>query len=265
MNEATRSFAARMLFAFLGVAGCSPPTEDDGGAAQDFSGNASTATRSDKDESGTEGDEVVTNADLERGAVNTAGIEDPRSVKSGGDLPSKYLNVDSGKIIPPALRDNALRFYDANKSKLQNTRYVTVVDMAQHSKERRLFVIDMETGEVERHVVAHGKGSDPEHDGTPRIFSNVEGSQATSLGFYKTAETYQGSNGYSLRLDGLSSTNSNARARAIVVHGAAYVQDGSSKQGRSWGCPALPDTEYTGVIDKVKGGGLLYMDVSRAP
>lgn len=80
----------------------------------------------------------------------------------------------------------------------------------------------------------------------------------TSLGFFITAETYYGSNGFSLRMDGKSTTNSNARSRAIVIHGADYVNQ--SSVGRSWGCPALEMRFYQEVIEKVKGGALVYAE-----
>ncbi|MCP5916770.1 murein L,D-transpeptidase catalytic domain family protein, partial [Klebsiella pneumoniae] len=75
----------------------------------------------------------------------------------------------------------------------------------------RFFIVDMNSGSVWPLHVAHGKGSDSNHDGYAEKFSNTSGSNASSLGYYITAETYNGSNGYSLRLDGMSSTNSNAR------------------------------------------------------
>jgi len=74
---------------------------------------------------------------------------------------------------------------------------------------------------------------------------------------FKTAETYVGNNGYSLRLDGLSTSNSNARSRAIVIHGASYVTPGE-KIGRSYGCPALEMNVHQDVIDRIKGGALLF-------
>ena len=91
------------------------------------------------------------------------------------------------------------------------------------------------------------------------IFSNTPGSEMSSRGFYLTAETYQGSNGLSLVLDGLSTTNSNARSRAIVIHGAEYVSPGSLI-GRSWGCPALDMRYYIEVINQIKGGVLIYAE-----
>lgn len=77
------------------------------------------------------------------------------------------------------------------------------------------------------------------------------------LGFYLTAETYFGEHDYSLRLDGLTTTNSNARARAIVIHGATNVRN-LPLIGRSYGCPALEEGETTSVIDMIKKGALMY-------
>ena len=50
--------------------------------------------------------------------------------------------------------------------------------------------------------------------------------------------------------------------RAIVMHGASYVVDGKSKQGRSWGCPAVPLPEKDALIAKVKAGSLMYAERS---
>ena len=96
-------------------------------------------------------------------------------------------------------------------------------------------------------------------------FSNVSGSNATSLGIFKTAETYYGNNGYSLKLDGLSKNlNDQARNRYIVVHGATYanpeaiVANGGKRLGRSQGCPALPVSIAKQVINDIKGGSIIY-------
>jgi hypothetical protein len=111
--------------------------------------------------------------------------------------------------------------------------------------------------------VAHGSGSDKANDGYAEKFSNVSGSNASSLGFYMTAETYNGKHGLSLRLDGLSSTNSNVRARAVVIHGASYVSDSDIKAGRSWGCPAVSMASKDKVIKMLKGGSIIYAGLSK--
>ncbi|MDG0817307.1 murein L,D-transpeptidase catalytic domain family protein [Bdellovibrio svalbardensis] len=169
----------------------------------------------------------------------------------------RYDYVDPNKIIAETALENAIIFYDLNLSQIKNKNVLTIIDYSKSSKEKRAFIIDMKTGGVQAFHVAHGKGSDSNHDGMAEKFSNTPGSNATSLGYFMTAETYQGGNGYSLRLDGLSSTNSNARSRAIVIHGSDYVQDRSVIQGRSWGCPAFSQANKNLVINLLKGGSVV--------
>ena len=168
-----------------------------------------------------------------------------------------YDHLDPDKIIPINLLSKAVAFYDANLDKISNQRIMGVIDYKQHNSKKRFYIIDMESGRVETYLTAHGKNSDPDFDGYATKFSNTPDSLMTSLGFFLTAETYYGSNGYSLRLDGLSTTNSNARKRAIVIHGAEYVAPGK-KIGRSYGCPALEMRYHQELIDQIKDGSLLY-------
>ena len=169
----------------------------------------------------------------------------------------KYAYIDQDKVIPPSLLTTALNAYDANQKIIKNKDYLVVIDFKQHNSKKRFYLIDMVSGSVERYLTAHGKNSDPDFDGYATKFSNTPDSLMSSLGFYLTAETYYGENGYSLRLDGLSPTNSNARARAVVIHGASYVKD-LPLIGRSYGCPALDEEYATQVIDTIKKGTLIY-------
>jgi hypothetical protein len=181
---------------------------------------------------------------------------------SGGSteaIAEKYSYVDQEKIVPAALLLKTLTYYDANLSKIKNKNYIVVIDFKQHNSKKRFYLINMQSGDVERYLTAHGKNSDPDYDGYATKFSNTSGSNMSSVGFYLTAETYNGDNGYSLRLDGLSSTNSNARSRAIVIHGASYVRE-ASLIGRSYGCPALEVRYAADVINTIKGGSLIYAD-----
>lgn len=170
----------------------------------------------------------------------------------------KYSFVDSQNLIANKMLAQALQFYDLNYNRIKNKDYVTVVDFSKNSREARFFIIDMNSGKVRALHVAHGKGSDPDGDGLATVFSNVSGSEASSLGFYLTAETYNGNHGLSLKVDGLSPTNSNVRARSVVIHGAAYVQEANVIQGRSWGCFALTMSVKDQVIDLLKGGSLIF-------
>ena len=169
-----------------------------------------------------------------------------------------YNHLDPSRLVPTKGLEEAVLYFHKNKSSFKNQKVISVLDFSQSSTKKRWYFIDIETGRIWNVHVSHGKGSDANHDGFAEKFSNVSGSNASSLGFYKTAETYQGSNGYSLRLDGLSSANSNARSRAIVVHGADYVQDQAVIQGRSWGCPAVSQANRDKVINLIKGGSLIY-------
>lgn len=168
-----------------------------------------------------------------------------------------YSYLDPDKIVPANLLREAVAYYDANYEKITNQRVLGVIDYKQHNSKERFYIIDMESGRVETYLTAHGKNSDPDFDGYATKFSNTPDSNTTSLGLFVTAETYYGSNGYSLRLDGLSTTNSNARKRAIVIHGAEYVSPGP-KIGRSYGCPAVEMRYHQELIDQIKGGSLLY-------
>ncbi|MEZ4289749.1 MAG: murein L,D-transpeptidase catalytic domain family protein [Myxococcota bacterium] len=138
---------------------------------------------------------------------------------------------------------------------------LTLIDYSQRSVRKRLWVLDVARGRVRFHeLVAHGRetgGDRAEH------FSNVEGSRRSSLGLFRTAETYEGRHGYSLRLDGLEAgVNDRARERAIVIHGADYATAEFAAQhgrlGRSWGCPAVDVAVHRALIDEIRGGTALF-------
>ena len=142
---------------------------------------------------------------------------------------------------------------------------LTIVDFSKPSTEDRMFVFDMEQEKLlYATLCAHGRNSGGNY---ATSFSNQPNSLQSSLGFYLTNETYQGRNGYSLRLDGLEvGYNDQARARAIVVHGATYVSKGITRQGhlgRSYGCPAVPIALARPIIDAIKGGSVLYIYANR--
>ena len=140
-------------------------------------------------------------------------------------------------------------------------RTLTVIDYSKPSSEKRLWVYDLTTRELlYEELVAHGQGSGAN---VATAFSNQPDSHQTSLGLFVTDTTYVGKNGYSLRLDGLDKgMNDRARERAIVMHGAPYVSQefvkANGRLGRSWGCPAVSDAVAKRLIDRVKGGGLVF-------
>lgn len=137
---------------------------------------------------------------------------------------------------------------------------LVVIDYSLPSTATRLWVIDLSTSQVlDAQRVAHGQGTG---DDLARAFSNTDGSHQSSLGVFRTAETYVGQHGRSLRLDGLEpGFNDRARDRAIVVHGADYVSDdfisSTGRLGRSWGCPAVSNDAIDPLIDEIAGGTLV--------
>ncbi len=138
---------------------------------------------------------------------------------------------------------------------------LTVIDYSLPSTTPRLWVFDVPSGRMLfRELVAHGKNTG---ENMATSFSDAMNSRQSSLGLFVTRETYVGSNGYSLRLDGLEpGFNAHALERAIVMHGAPYVDAGVAKQqgriGRSWGCPALREAIARDVINTVRGGGVIF-------
>ncbi|WP_374001621.1 murein L,D-transpeptidase catalytic domain family protein [Bdellovibrio bacteriovorus] len=172
---------------------------------------------------------------------------------------SKYDYVDPKKEIPTPALEKALRYYDVYLSKIANKNYLTVIDFTQSSSNKRMYVVDMKTGVVTRYLTAHGKGSDPSHTGYAKKFSNVEGSNMSSIGMYVTGAEYSGKHGRSMRLIGLEKTNDQAMNRAIVVHGAWYVDPQYKPLGRSQGCPAVEQKYINTVVSQLKGGSVYYI------
>jgi hypothetical protein len=138
---------------------------------------------------------------------------------------------------------------------------LTVIDYSKPSTAKRLWVFDLRSHNLlDEELVAHGQGSG---NNFATQFSNQAETHQSSIGLFQAEDTYIGKNGYSLRLKGLDEGfNDNAYDRAIVMHGAAYVNETVAKKqgrlGRSWGCPALNEAVAQHVIDEVKGSGLIF-------
>lgn len=153
----------------------------------------------------------------------------------------------------------------AQTHKTVNSEILTVIDFELSSSEKRLWVINLETGALLFHEqVTHGKNTDKNHDGKVDKdgFSNESGSLKSSIGVFRTAETYHSRkfNGTALKLEGLEKGfNDNARKRAIVIHPAKYadVPEGT-KMGRSWGCPAVDPDISEQLVDTIKNGTMLF-------
>jgi hypothetical protein len=165
--------------------------------------------------------------------------------------------------LSPVVLELALRAVSCavNSGDIERPRTLTVIDYSRPSVEPRLWVFDVDTGELLfKELVAHGRNTG---DNMATRFSDTPESRQSSIGLFVTDETYVGSNGYSLRMDGLEpGFNSRARERAIVMHGAPYVNAALAKSqgriGRSWGCPALREAIARDVIDTIHGGGVVF-------
>ncbi len=146
--------------------------------------------------------------------------------------------------------------------KVQKDNLLSILDFSLPSGKKRLFVIDMASGELVFYTyAAHGRNSGKS---IAENFSNTPNSYQSSLGFYITGETYIGKHGSSLRLLGEErGFNDNALARGIVMHGADYVDESIVHSqgyiGRSQGCPALPGNISSKVIEKIKDGSCLFL------
>ena len=148
------------------------------------------------------------------------------------------------------------------QGKLMNSAVLSIVDFSLPSSHKRLFVINIKSQELIFYdYVAHGKNSGAT---IAKSFSNKINSLKSSLGFFVTKNTYNGKNGLSLALDGKEKgINDHALARAVVIHGAPYVNENFAAQkngiGRSWGCPSVPEKINASLIETIKDGSCFFI------
>lgn len=170
----------------------------------------------------------------------------------------------SSSTVSPAILRRALEALNRHASRIPNHNTVAIADFSLPSRAPRFHLLDVASGRVSSHLVAHGRGSDPAHTGWLHRFSNEPRSHATSEGAYRTDGLYTGAHGRSIRLTGLDGTNSNALGRAIVVHAAWYVSPEMARAhgalGRSEGCFALAGASMPEVLGRIPSGCLIYAD-----
>jgi hypothetical protein len=216
-----------------------------GGTARALTGTASQVARGDR-------------------GHDTGPVTDP-----GAATTLDEVRVSAGSFEREGLRagvfDKALTAFETAWHAGETERLIfTVIDYELPSSDKRMWVIDLGSGELLFHeYVTHGSGSDRDHDGRADSMSNVNNSNASNVGLMRTDETYHGSHGESLRLDGLErGFNHNARRRAIVMHSASYATDGfrerHGKMGRSQGCPALDPDVAGDIIRTIRNGTLIF-------
>ena len=192
----------------------------------------------------------------------------PSDANARAAILARYTQIDPNGVVPRGLLEDAIEYFDVNQAQIPNRGYLVVVDFSKFSGDWRFFLVNMHTGAVEKHKVAHGHNSDPNQTGYAHTFSNTSGSLMSSLGFYMGGEISDGSHPHSMRLDGLSKdgspnhmANTNVRERAVVMHEASYVDDASSGvQGRSDGCLALDPSIEVSVVNRLTGGAIIYAE-----
>jgi hypothetical protein len=200
-------------------------------------------------------------------ATEERNIIEPRKQTFINQAYQIYNQIDFSKYEKPDKLVFARAYFGYEN--LKNAGYLstkkhtlTICDFSLSANQPRLWVIDLDAKKILFNtLVAHGQGSGEEY---ATSFSNRENSHQSSLGFYVTAETYEGDHGYSLRLQGMDKGyNDRAYDRSIVMHGADYVSndfiDDNQRLGRSWGCPAVPVKLATPIINIIKNGTCLFI------
>ncbi len=180
-------------------------------------------------------------------------------------IESAYHNLHSSKFALPKLESFAVAlkgYYSLKEKGLIKKEILTLIDFSLSSNTKRLWVINLITGDVLfNSLVAHGRNTGEEFASN---FSNANESYKSSLGFYSTGEIYNGKHRMSLRLDGLEKgVNENARARGVVMHAADYVSESFIKNnhrlGRSQGCPAVPVELSKEIINVIKDKSCFFI------
>jgi len=146
---------------------------------------------------------------------------------------------------------------------LENPGIITIVDFSQSSKNKRMYVIDINEHKLLFNtLVAHGRNTGEEF---AKNFSNESGTFKSSLGFYITKNQVMGNKvGLSLIIRGVEKGfNDNAISRQIIIHGADYATEEFIKKtgrlGRSYGCPSLPPDLIKPVIECIEAGTCLFI------
>ena len=173
------------------------------------------------------------------------------------------LGPDAAALRPAVLEQACVGYLTLHPTgRIERAGVLAVADMDLPNTTERLWVIDLQQAKVlHRSLVAHGQGSGHLR---ARRFSNVESSECTSLGFYRTSGTYDGIHGYSRRLQGYDKgENTNVFDRYIVLHAADYASPDYVRQhghlGYSRGCPALPPAQYKAIISTLRTGSMLLV------
>jgi hypothetical protein len=187
----------------------------------------------------------------------------PEAPGSQNWLNKEALIIDSvaDNIDPKVVKLALVAYQKAKQQGLAKQDILTIIDYSKPSTERRLWVFDIKRGrELFNTWVSHGKNSG---DNMAHNFSNSPGSLKSSIGVFITDQPYIGGHGLSLRIRGQEAgVNDNAYSRAIVFHGAKYVNGQTANSygriGRSWGCPAVDQNEIKPLIATIKDKTVVF-------
>ena len=180
-----------------------------------------------------------------------------------GALAAPRASVQIATGSRPPLLPQALAALDRHGARITHRDLIGIADFSSHSRVTRFHLVDVAAGRIRGSLlVAHGRGSDPVNTGFVQKFSNRPGSNASSEGSFLTGDAYVGRHGQSRRLHGLEPQNNLALERAIVIHGADYVDMRMALQqgrvGRSQGCFAVDRSEIDEVLRQLGPGRLLF-------
>lgn len=202
-------------------------------------------------------------------SAQLAQVPPPQIVVGAAEPEAITAQLNSTRLLDPrgqvrtALMERALAAMDIHGHKITRRDRMYLVDFTKFSGDERLYEVDLEGGAVTLMRTCHGRGSDPDHSGYAKTFSNTPESYKSSVGAFATAGAGWGAQqGPNVLLDGLEYTNNNARERAIIVHGADYADPDflarEGKLGRSYGCFSVAHTDLPRLRERMGDGRLLF-------
>lgn len=196
-------------------------------------------------------------------AVTVAPVVPAPAIEVAAADPFVSPPLDPRGVVRKELMDRAMAALDIHHARIPNRDRMYLVDFKRHSGEERLYEVDLHAGTVKALRTSHGRGSDPDHIGFARNFSNVPESYCSSVGSYVTAGPSWGpAQGPNVLLDGLEYSNDKARDRAIIVHGADYADPDflarEGKLGRSYGCFSVAHADLPDLRERMGQGRLLF-------
>jgi hypothetical protein len=174
--------------------------------------------------------------------------------KSANSKPSSSISLTNPNVDSKRIKE-ALLF--SRKQKLDTT-LAFFIDMSIHSGKKRFFIVDLHSKKtLFSGLCCHGLGNGST-EATP-VFSNVEGSNCTSLGKYKTGIRSYSTWGIHVhyKMHGLEKTNNNSFKRIVVLH--SYDQMPEKEiyptylpMGWSLGCPVIANNLMTSIDSLLK-------------